>query len=182
MGFDYIMKVPLLLSCCDFFFAFGYRLSFLVGLGLFSVVVQQLVVILVFSWEEVSSSPSTPPSCLDDFFSVKPEHQYLEMTNIPDFPSPFLLLCLFWLRPCSSGKDPVYIDLCVGPHLDSVTTESAEFPAAAQPPSLIFSIFFFLSLFYLFPLSSLLPSFCWLWALFVLLKIRLIEIFLVFLR
>ena len=29
-----------------------------------SMVVQQLVVILMFSWEEVSSSPSTPPSCL----------------------------------------------------------------------------------------------------------------------
>ena len=43
---------------------FGCRISLLVGLSLFlSMVVQQLVVILMFSWEEVSSSPSLP-SCL----------------------------------------------------------------------------------------------------------------------
>ena len=51
MGFDYIMKAPLLLSCCGLF-VFGFRISFFVGssfLGFFlSVVVQQLVVLLEF--------------------------------------------------------------------------------------------------------------------------------------
>ena len=44
---------------------FGCRISFF---GIYQstllTVVQQLVVILVFSWEEMSSSPSIPPSCL----------------------------------------------------------------------------------------------------------------------
>ena len=35
MGFDYIMSVPLLPSCCDFFFVFGCRISFLVSSSLF---------------------------------------------------------------------------------------------------------------------------------------------------
>ena len=35
MGFDYIMKVPLLPSCCGFVFVFGCRLSSLVDLSLF---------------------------------------------------------------------------------------------------------------------------------------------------
>ena len=46
-----------------FFFVFGYKLSFLVGSSLFLTVAQHLVVILVFSWEEVSSTSSTLPSC-----------------------------------------------------------------------------------------------------------------------
>ena len=35
MGFDYIVNVLLLPSCCDFFFVFGCRISFLVGSSLF---------------------------------------------------------------------------------------------------------------------------------------------------
>ena len=65
MGFDYIMSVPLLPSCCDFFFVFGRRISLFGRFQSFSLmVVQQLVVFLVFSWEEVSSRSSTLPSYL----------------------------------------------------------------------------------------------------------------------
>ena len=65
IGFDFITKVSFLLSCCGFFFVFWCRISFLVGSKLLLLmVVQQLVVILMFSWKEVSSSPSTPLSCL----------------------------------------------------------------------------------------------------------------------
>ena len=62
MGFDFIVIVPLLPSCCGFFFVFG-RVSLLVGSRvLLSMVIQQLFVILVFSQEEMSARPSTPPS------------------------------------------------------------------------------------------------------------------------
>ena len=48
-GFDFTVIVPLLLSCCGFFFVFGCRISFLVGSSAFLlVVVQSLAVILVF--------------------------------------------------------------------------------------------------------------------------------------
>ena len=52
-------------SCCGFFLVFGCRVSFLVGSSIFLLmVVHQLVVILAFLVEEVSSCPSTLPSCL----------------------------------------------------------------------------------------------------------------------
>ena len=64
-GFDFIILVLILLSPYDFLFVFGYRVSFLVGFSvLFSMVIQQLVVISVFSWAEMSSHPSALPSCL----------------------------------------------------------------------------------------------------------------------
>ena len=57
-------KYALLLSCCGFFFVFGHRISFFGRFQSFLLmVVQQIVVVLVFSWEEVSSSPSTLSSC-----------------------------------------------------------------------------------------------------------------------
>ena len=68
LGFDYIMKAfphpnPWL-SHCSFFFVFGCKVCFFDRFQSFgSVVVQQLVVILVFSWEEVNSSPSPTLSC-----------------------------------------------------------------------------------------------------------------------
>ena len=63
MGFDFIMIVPLLPSCCSFFFAFGRGVSFLVGFSvLLSMVFQQLVAILVLLEEEMSAHISTPPS------------------------------------------------------------------------------------------------------------------------
>ena len=64
MGFDFIMIVPLLLSCCGFFFVFGCGVFFfLVGSSiLLSMIVQQLVAILVLSQEEMSTRPSTLPS------------------------------------------------------------------------------------------------------------------------
>ena len=65
MGFEFIAVAALLLSHCGFFFVFVCRVSFLVGSSIFLLmVVQQLVVILLFLWEEVSPRPSTPPSCL----------------------------------------------------------------------------------------------------------------------
>ena len=65
MEFDFIVIAPLLPSCCGFLFVFGHRVSFLVGSSQFlSMVVQQLVVILVFPQEGVSSPPSIPPSFL----------------------------------------------------------------------------------------------------------------------
>ena len=54
MGFGVIVIEPLLLSHCGFSFVFGYGVSFLVSSSVFLlVIVQQLVVILVFSQEGV---------------------------------------------------------------------------------------------------------------------------------
>ena len=62
MGLDVIVIVPLLRFRSGFFL-FGRGVSFLVGPSvLLSMVVQQLVVILVLSQEEMSARPSTPPS------------------------------------------------------------------------------------------------------------------------
>ena len=62
MVFDFIMIVPLLLSHCAFLsFNMGYL--FLMGSSVFLLmVVQQLVAILMFLQEEMSTHPSTLPS------------------------------------------------------------------------------------------------------------------------
>ena len=63
MGFDFIVIVLLLPSHCGFLFVFGCGVSFLVSSSVFlSIIVQQLVVILVFSQEGVRTRPSTLPS------------------------------------------------------------------------------------------------------------------------
>ena len=63
MGFDFIVIAPLLPYHCDFSFVFGCGVSFLLSSSVFlSMIVQQLVVILVFSQEGVRACPSTPPS------------------------------------------------------------------------------------------------------------------------
>ena len=52
-------------ACCGFSFVLGRGVSFLSLLGsniLWSMVVQQVVAITVFSQEKMSSRPSTPPS------------------------------------------------------------------------------------------------------------------------
>ena len=55
MGFDFIVIVPLLLSHCGSSFVFGCRVFFLVSSSVFLLmIVQQLVVTLVLSQEEVS--------------------------------------------------------------------------------------------------------------------------------
>ena len=55
MGFDFIVIVPLLPSHCSFSFVFGCRVSFMVSSSVFlSMIVQQLVVILVFSQELIT--------------------------------------------------------------------------------------------------------------------------------
>ena len=63
MGFDIIVIGLLLLYHCGFSFVFGCGVSFLVSSSVFlSMIVQQLVVIPVFSQEGVRARPSTPPS------------------------------------------------------------------------------------------------------------------------
>ena len=64
MGFDFTVIAPLLPSHCGFSFVFGCEFSFLVSSSVFLLmIVQQLVVILVFSQEGVRACPSTLPSC-----------------------------------------------------------------------------------------------------------------------
>ena len=66
MGFDFIVIAPLLPSHCSFSFVFGCGVSFLVSSSVFLlVIVQQLVVIPVFSQEGVTTRPSTLPSFLE---------------------------------------------------------------------------------------------------------------------
>ena len=67
MGFDFIVVVPLLQSCYGFFFVFGHEVLvfffFLIGYSiLLSMVVQQLVVTLVLSQDDMSARSSTLPS------------------------------------------------------------------------------------------------------------------------
>ena len=75
MGFDFTVIAPLLPSHCGFSFIFGCGVSFLVSSSVFlSMIVQQLVVILVFSQEGVRARPSTPPYIYDEpetFYSSK---------------------------------------------------------------------------------------------------------------
>ena len=70
MGFDFTVIAPLLPSRFGFSFVFGCGVSFLVSSSvLLSMIVQQLVVILVFSQEGVRARPSTPlSSFLRDIF------------------------------------------------------------------------------------------------------------------
>ena len=64
MGFDFIVIVYHLLSC--FFFVFGCGVSYFGGFQCppRMMVVQQLVAVLVLLQEEMSTRPSTLPSCL----------------------------------------------------------------------------------------------------------------------
>lgn len=61
MKFDYITHVPLLSSHCGFFI-YGCTEYLFWYLSVFSI--RQLVLSLVISWQEVSSSHPTPPFCL----------------------------------------------------------------------------------------------------------------------
>ena len=64
MRFDFVMIVPLLPSCCGFFFAFGSGIFFFFLVGssiILSLIVQQLVEILVFCQKEVSAPFYNPP-------------------------------------------------------------------------------------------------------------------------
>ena len=74
MGFDFTLIAPLLPSHCGFSSVFGCGVSFLVSSSVFlSMIVQQLVVILVFSQEGVRARLSTlpfsfsPSKCLIEF-------------------------------------------------------------------------------------------------------------------
>ena len=58
IGFDFIVIVSLLLSCCNLFFVVGCGVPFFGGSSvLLSMVVQQLVAVLVLSQEEMSGRP-----------------------------------------------------------------------------------------------------------------------------
>ena len=79
MGFDFTVTVPFLLSHCGFSFVFGCGVSFLVSSSVFlSMIVQQLVVILVFSQEGVRARPSTPPSWFRAYSFLK---MYFDFKN-----------------------------------------------------------------------------------------------------
>jgi len=60
MGFEFIVIVPLLLSCCDFHFFFERDVWFSVCSSILLIVVQQLVAVMV--QEETNRHPSTLPS------------------------------------------------------------------------------------------------------------------------
>ena len=80
VGFDFIIIVPLVPSCCSLYFVLDMGYLFLVGSSiLLSLVVQQLVVILVFS-QVMSTHPSTPPSWTG---SLEILFQFLEAALIP---------------------------------------------------------------------------------------------------
>ena len=62
-GIWFYCVCTLLPSHCGGFFVFRHRVFFLVGFSVFLLmVVQQLVVILALSQEEISTRPSSPPS------------------------------------------------------------------------------------------------------------------------
>ena len=65
MEFDFPVIVPLLQSPCSFSFVLGLEISLLVGSSVLLLIVQQLVLILVFSQEEMSTYPSNLPSFLN---------------------------------------------------------------------------------------------------------------------
>ena len=71
---DLILNVilPLLPSCWGFSFAFGHRISFMVGSNIFlSMVIEQLDAILECSQEKMSICLSTLPSCGNLMNSMK---------------------------------------------------------------------------------------------------------------
>ena len=115
MWFDCIMNAPLLPSHCGFFFVFGCRI-FLFGRfqSFLSMLFQQLVVILLFLWEEVSSSPSTQPSCLqslgnfwwifDNWSRIHREDPKEKIKRLDDLPER-LVLCNMKLHT-SLAQDP----------------------------------------------------------------------------
>ena len=83
MGSDFTVIVPLLPSHCGFSFVFGCWVSFLVSSSVFLLmIVQQLVVILVFSQEGVRARPSTPPSWFLPPFSFS---NSVDLTLLPFF-------------------------------------------------------------------------------------------------
>ena len=62
-GCSYKVKVPFLSSQCGCFFVFWSRMPFFGRFqAILLMVIHQLVVILVFLWDDISLSSSTPPS------------------------------------------------------------------------------------------------------------------------
>ena len=113
MGFDFTVIVPLLLSHCGFSFVFGCGVSFLVSSSVFlSMIVQQLVVIQVFSQEGVRACPSTLPPwfLLIIHLVVQWTRIYLPMQGIR-------VQSLVWEDPiCSGATKPRPLSLCSRAH------------------------------------------------------------------
>ena len=65
MEFDFPVIMPLLQSHCSFSFVLGLGISFLVASSVLLLVVQQLVLILVFSQEKMSTHLSNLPPFLN---------------------------------------------------------------------------------------------------------------------
>ena len=106
VGFDFIIIVPLLPSCCSLYFVLDLGYLFLVGSSiLLSLVVQQLVAILVLS-QVMSTHPSIPPSWTG---SLEILFQFLETALIPWLRAPFHLQCQQWS----------YSDLCFCQNISS---------------------------------------------------------------
>ena len=83
MGFDFTVIVPLLPSHCGFSFVFGCGVSFLVSSSVFlSMIMQQLVVVLVFSQEGVRVHPSTLPSWFLLRFYVFDVTFYISLSHV----------------------------------------------------------------------------------------------------
>ena len=112
MGFHFTLIAPLLPFHCGFSFVFGCGVFFLVNSSVFLLmIVQQLVVILVFSQEGVRARPSTLPSWfllrISSFLKI-----YLFIYLFIYF---IAVLCLpFCVRAFSScGKrGPLFIVVC----------------------------------------------------------------------
>ena len=109
MGFYFIVIVPLLLSHCGFSFVFVCGVSFLVSSSVFLLmIVQQLVVIPVFSQEGVRARPSCHLYFLFVFFLTSIRLLYFKDINtlsyfgsyVPNLPCAFkfCLCCLFSFR------------------------------------------------------------------------------------
>ena len=101
LGFDFVMIVPLLLSHWSFFL-FKHALSFLVGSSvLLLMVVQQLVLILVLSQEEMNTCLSTLPSWTRSYYI---SDGLIYITRIS---KPFSIPCLIYQHtiPASSHGD-----------------------------------------------------------------------------
>ena len=83
-------------SHCVFSFVFGCGISFLVSSNVFlSMIVQQLVVILVFSQEGVRARSSTPPSWFQIFPTLawliwRPKTEYNVSSSFPVYPATIL--------------------------------------------------------------------------------------------
>ena len=100
IGFDCIMIAPLLPSCWNFFFVFGFGNLFLVGSSiLLPMIVQQLVAIVMLSQEEMNTYPSVLPSWSGSsglliLFNILYFYEYKSFASLDRFIPSFLFFFL----------------------------------------------------------------------------------------